>query len=643
MARRLAAIMFTDIAGYTALSQGDEPAALRLLQDQERLVRGLLEVHQGRLVKSMGDGLLLEFPSSLDAVACAVDLQRHIQERNLREPGPPLRVRIGIHLGDVEGAGSDILGDAVNVASRIEPLAEPGGICLSAQVYDQVHNKTPYSLERLGPKSLKGVQDPLEIYRLVPSWAVEVAPAETLPKLAVLPFANISPDAKDEYFADGLTEELITVLAQLPELRVIARTSVMPYKTEPKPVTQVGKELGASTVLEGSVRKAGDRLRITVQLIDVASQEHTWAETYDRKLEDIFAVQAEVAKTVATVLKLRLRKADKVRLERPTEVRPDSYLAYLRGRYFLMRSISQPSLKEAERAFTQAIELDDTNARAYSGLADVKNLLGTFFQQERLAELNEAGRKLALRALELDPHLAEAHTSLSAILYNAAYEPDWVGAENEARIAISLNPSYSQARWLYANILEEEARPDEALHQLRLARDADPQSRVIVFALFVLLYRLHRLDEMKIELESIRRLDSGWGYHSALAAFHTVRSDFDSAIQEALQAEDFPDDEGRTGPSINRAFIYALAGDKTRAKELLDELVRRPESWQLLGGMAEVYAVLGDLDECFRLLTKAWDKYHALALHNLRLNPSFEAVRNDPRFGTLLGKYGLKV
>jgi len=641
--RRLAAIVFTDIAGYTALSQQDEPAALGLLQEQERLVQALLQIHHGRKVKSIGDGLLLEFPDALDAVECAVDLQRHLYERNTRMGGTPLRVRVGIHVGDVEGVGQDILGDAVNIASRIEPLAEPGGVCLSVQVYDQVHNKTPYSLERLGPKSLKGVQGPVEIYRLVPAWAVEAAPAEVFPKLAVLPFANISPDAKDEYFADGLTEELITVLAQLPELRVIARTSVMPYKTEPKPVTQVGKELGASTVLEGSVRKAGDRLRITVQLIDVASQEHTWAETYDRKLEDIFAVQAEVAKTVAMVLKLRLRKADEVRLERPTEVRPDSYLAYLRGRYFLMRSYSEPSLKEAERAFTQAIELDASNARAYSGLADVKNLLGTFFQQERRAELNEAGRKLALRALELDPHLAEAHASLSAILYNAAYEPDWVGAENEARIAISLNPSYSQARMLYANLLEEEARQDEALHQMRLARDADPQSRVIVFHLVTLLYRLRRVDEMKTELESIRRLDSGWGYHAALSAYHAARSAFDSAVEEALRAEEFPDEDGRTGPSFNRAFIYAMAGDKTRAKELLDVLLRRPESWQSLGNMAELYAVLGDLDECFRLLTKAWDEYHALALHGLRLDPSFEAVRKDSRFVTLLGKYGLKV
>ena len=196
MARRLAAIVFTDIAGYTALSHRDEPAALRLLQDQERLVRGLLEVHQGRLVKAIGDGLLMEHSNALDAVSCAIDLQRHIQDRNARQPAPELRVRIGIHLGDVQETGPDILGDAVNIASRLEPLAEPGGICLSAQVYDQVHNKIAVRLEKMGSQNLKGVREPVVVYRVVlPGMSDEATPrAPPRRRLAVLPFTNMSPD-----------------------------------------------------------------------------------------------------------------------------------------------------------------------------------------------------------------------------------------------------------------------------------------------------------------------------------------------------------------------------------------------------------------------------------------------------------------
>jgi len=237
--RRLAAIVFTDIEGYTALSQRDEPAALRLVQEQDRLGQALVQIHHGRKVKSTGDGLMLEFPDALDAVACAVDLQRHVHERNARVGGAPLRVRVGIHVGDVQGVGKDILGDAVNIAARIEPVAEPGGICISGAVREQVWNKTSEKLEKLPPRALKGVQLPVDLYRVVLPWVVGEPTPPTVVRtgLAVLPFGNISPDPKDEYIADGLTEELITALSHIQGLRVIARTSVMQYKAASKPVS----------------------------------------------------------------------------------------------------------------------------------------------------------------------------------------------------------------------------------------------------------------------------------------------------------------------------------------------------------------------------------------------------------------------
>ncbi|HYB77722.1 MAG TPA: adenylate/guanylate cyclase domain-containing protein, partial [Thermoplasmata archaeon] len=304
MTRRLAAIMYTDVVGFTASAQANEADALARLREQEGIVRPLFKPYKGREIKSTGDGFLIEFESALGALECAVEIQRRMRERNSRKPGLPLELRIGIHVGDVEESGGDIFGDAVNVASRIVPLADPGGICLSGQVFDHVQNKVALQLDKLSAPALKGVRGRMDVYRVVLPGAFEERSegGSALPRIAVLPLANISPDPKDEYFAEGLTEELITVLSQLKGLRVISRTSVNQYRGTSKTVAQIGTELGADSVLEGSVRKAGDQLRIAVQLIDPRTDEHRWTQTYDRKLENVFAIQAGVAERTATAL-----------------------------------------------------------------------------------------------------------------------------------------------------------------------------------------------------------------------------------------------------------------------------------------------------------------------------------------------------
>jgi len=633
MPRRLAAIMFTDIAGYTALSQTDEPAALRLLQDQERLVRGLLEVHQGRWVKSIGDGLLLEFPDALDAVVCAVDLQRHIRERNARETSPELRVRIGIHLGDVQGTGPDILGDSVNIASRIEPLAEPGGVWVSAQVFDQVHNKIPYLLEKLGPRTLKGIQGSVEIYRVMLPWTLEAtsSPGSTPPRLAVLPFANISPDPTDEYFADGLTEELISVISQIRGLRVTSRTSVSQFKSSSRSVSQIGKELGVSSVLEGSVRKSGDRLRITVQLIDVQTDDHRWAQSYDRRLDDVFAIQTEIAESTAEALKVELLKSERTSVSEKPTTNLDAYESYLRGIQGDLRFYGHATAqvdREAERHYEEAIRADPRFAAAYARLAN--HLILVAGETRTWRDVAARIRELVTKALQLDPNSCDAHVACGELAMQVDH--DWVRAEAEFQQAIALNPSNAEARLSYDVLLQILQRFDEARKQCRAALEQDPLSLLTRWG----------------------NTWSDWGV-----------GDFRSPIPvfEEL-VKDYPENMPVRG---ELAWHYALVGRAKDASMALEPLATATGPWSrfwrcrtrtLLGSPEEertilaeweegrlpepflryaalMYSGLGEKERALALLERD-DREEGKNLWNIYLFPELDPIRDDPRFVALL-------
>ena len=635
--RRLAAIMFTDMVGFTASAQTNETDALKLLREQEELVRPLLATHQGREIKSTGDGFLVEFDSALRAVQCAIDIHQHLQERNSQPGVTPITLRIGVHLGDVEERGSDIFGDSVNIASRIEPIAEPGGICISEPVFGQVRNKIPNRLEALGPRALKNVRFPMAVYRVVLPWTVKEPPSASSgpTRLAVLPFANISPDPNDEYFADGLTEEMITVLSQLRGLRVIARTSVSLYKSTPKSISQIGADLGVDAVLEGSVRKAGGQLRITVQLIDVGTQEHTWTHTYDRQLDNVFAVQAEIAKQVARQLKVAVGSSEAARLESRPTVRPDSYLAYLKGRTLLHRGL-QASFEAAKEQFELAISLDPDNAAAYSGLADVTHVMGLWSTDVPQAKLDETGRGLVARAVELDPNLAEAHTSLGMFLWDG-FEYD--AAEKELKLALSLNPSYSQAHLWYAGLLEDEGRTEEALVECSLAEGTDPLSVLNLLVFAHLLLWLGRYDEALAKAQKVGELDSfGLAYHDLMGDYYTARSDLEGCRGELNKCEELSPE-----PRLKlnyRAWYHAVSGEKDRARAILQQSETLPRSPGTDWTAAYVRAEIGDLDECFRLLEKSVDN-HFVYFQGWRLNPRLENVRRDPRFQVLLKKMNL--
>jgi adenylate cyclase len=633
--RRLAAIVFTDVAGYTSFAQSDEAGALRLLQEQDRLIRPLLEAHRGRKVKSMGDGLLIEFHNVLDAIEYAVDLQRHVNERNTREGERPLRLRVGIHLGDVQRKGTDILGDAVNIASRVEPLADPGGVCLSEPVYVQVHNKVPYRLEKLGPKSLKGVQEPMNIYRVVLPWTVG-EPSSTNSAhtgLAVLPFSNISPDPKDEYFADGLTEELITVLSQLRGLRVIARTSVMQYKSTTKSVPQIGGELRVSSILEGSVRKAGNRLRVTAQLIDVGSEGHVWANTYDRDLDDIFAVQSEIAAKVASSLKVQLLEKDMDRIEKRSGSSVEAYTLLLKGRFHLQRWAPE-SFRTAIKYFEEAIAHDPNYAAAYAGLAEAHATLG-FMEVVDLNEAYPKAEEYARRALKLDESLAEAHLSLAIALLNRY---DFAGRDKELTRALELNPNLAHAHLLRSEDFAFRRMWDDSLREVEKALELDPLSaRTEGWAGTRYLYA-GQYDKAIQHLKNAVELDpKNSAALSNLGLAHIQKGMIQEGLEEVKRAA-----EGSSSPCYpDLAYAYVKAGKPEEARGLLPKLFQSSEGGRAhpvaIGG---VYAALGEKEKALEWLERAFEDRRAY-LVSIRDDFVFESVRGDPRFQSLLQKMNL--
>jgi adenylate cyclase len=471
----LAAVMVTDIVGFTRLMQDDESRTLEALAAHQRLLRSLFTDHQGREVRATGDGFVVEFPSTLDAVRCALAVQDRLHGDD--EPAH-LPIRIGLHVGEVVVSDGDLLGEAMDIAAAVEPLAPSGGICVTRQVYEQVWNKLPSPPVSHGEHRLAGQPEPLTLYTLPLTGATSVPeepPSELeRTRVAVLPLTNISAEPGDRYLADGLTEEIIHTLAKIAGLRVIAHTSVSKYRDAGKGAAEIGRELGVGTLLTGSVRVAGKRLRITVQVIDVPTEESVWSQAYDRQLEDVFAIQSDIAQQVSAALRVRLLPEEKEELEREPTRNLEAYTEYLKGRYH-WNHWERPSLERAIEHFQRALRQDPNLALAYSGLADTYSLmahLGFLPPEEAYASARTAARQ----ALALDEGLAEAHTSLAVLLI--LFEGDAVRAEEELRRAIELNPSEAQAHHWYALLLAASGRAAESEWERGIALDLDPDSPV---------------------------------------------------------------------------------------------------------------------------------------------------------------------
>ena len=442
MERRLAAILAADVAGYSRMMGENEEATLETLKQYRELIGGLIQIHRGRIFGIAGDSLIADFASPVEALRCAIKIQQDIDSRNRDLPDNfRMRFRIGVNLGDVMVEGEDLLGDGINVAARLERLADPGGVCISGPVLDQVIGKFDCGFTDLGLKDVKNIARPVHVYR-VQLCETDGPPALTglqeKPSVAVLPFQNLSGDPEQEYFSDGITEDIIAQLSCFRSLFVIARRSSFHYKGKSSKVQDIGRELGIQYIVEGSVRQAGDRVRITVELAEAERGTQIWADRYDRKLEDIFAIQDEVTHRIVSAVAGRLENVNRRRALHKSPDTLSTYDLLLRGKYQLDRG-SKDDVLEARRTFEQAIERDPGYAAAYIQLAE------TYFYEAvsgwGIPPADAARRlfELARKAVQLDDQDSRAHLCLAWAHWRV--NSDFVTAQNEIEEAIALNPN----------------------------------------------------------------------------------------------------------------------------------------------------------------------------------------------------------
>ena len=619
MERRLTAILAADVVGYSRLMGVDETGTLAALKTlQTDFIDGKITEHQGRTVKLTGDGILVEFPSVVNAVACAAELQRGMRDRNAGIPQDRrIEFRIGVNLGDVIVEGKDIFGDGVNVAARLESIAKPGGITISGSVRDHVGNRLDLTFEDLGEQTLKNIERPVRVYSVALSDSSvrdpeDVAPAlqeqldKERPSIAVLPFNNMSGDPEQEYFSDGITEDIITDLSNVSGLFVVARNTAFTYKGKPVKVQQLGQELGVAFILEGSVRKAGARVRVTGQLISSKDGGHVWAKRYDRELTDIFAIQDEITHAIVEQLKVKLLPQEKESIGQTPTDNIEAYTYYLRGRQFMQRH-SKFNYQLARRMFAKAVELDPLYARAYAGIADCDSFLFLHYHVDVALDSILA---TSAKALALEDGLAEAHASRGLAL-SLGQRYDEAMAEFER--AIALDPNSFEAHYFCARACFAQGKFERAAALFERAAEIKPDD----YQSLVLLHAIYRSLGRDRDKENAAR----------------------RGIERAERELSLHPENPR--PAYLGAIALLAIGEKDRSKEWLSRaLAIDPDDILVQYNVACAYSLLGDIEAAFDLLvrllpyanheTKAWIKHDS----------DFDPLRSHPRYQKVLELIG---
>jgi len=603
MERRLTAILAADVVGYSRLMGSDEAGTLAQLKEiRQAVVDAKIAEHRGRIVKLTGDGVLAEFPSVVNAVSCATEIQTAMRARTSESA---IQFRIGVNLGDVIAEGDDIYGDGVNVAARLESVAQPGGIAVSQSVCDHVGNRLSVTFEDRGEQQLKNIEKPIRVYDVLldePIGAEMSAATRDKPSIAVLPFNNMSGDPEQEYFSDGITEDIITDLSKVSGLSVIARHSSFSYKGKPLKVQQIGRELGVDFMLEGSVRKAGARVRVTGQLVNCKKGSHVWAERFDRDLTDIFAIQDEITHAIVEQLKVRLLPQEREAVEQiPTE-NIEAYTYCLRGRDFYRRYIKH-YLQLGRRMFAKAVELDPLYARAYAGMANCDSFLRYYYRYDISIDSILA---LADRALSLDQALPEAHASRGFALL-LAHRPDEAIAEFER--AIALDPSSFEAHYLYGRLCHGQGKMEKTAALFERAAEINPDDlNVPTFLTHV--YRSLGRDEAR----------QRWARRTVEIAER----------QLAL----YPDDA--RPPSMGIEGLIEL-GETNRAREWISRaLALEPDDPTVQYNVACGLTKLGELEWALDLLEHSLRNAPPEMISWVKHDADLDSLRNHPRYQEIL-------
>ena len=613
--RRLAAILAADVVGYSRLMEANEERTMGALRLHRReFFDPTVAKHGGRIFKVMGDGFLVEFGSVLNAARCAVEIQRGMVDRNAGVPEDRhIKFRIGINLGDLIVEGDDFYGDGVNMASRLEGLAGPGGIACSAVVRNQVGNKLDMEFLDQGEKTVKNIAQPVHVYFINLTEAIASSPAQSTagaqaraksdkPSVAILPFANMSNDPEQEFFSDGITEDIITDLSKVSGLFVLSRNTVFTYKGKSLNLEQIAKQLGVAYIVEGSVRKAGNRVRITAQLIEGANDGHLWAERYDRDLTDIFAVQDEITKTIVEQLKVKLLPEEKKAIEQAPTANVEAYTCYLRGRQFY-HILTKSSLTLGRRMFAQAVELDPLYARAYAGIADCDSMLyalhGVAISVDEILAITD-------KALAIDPNLAEAQAARGLALMVGGRR---VEAASAIEQAMALDPNCYQAHHTFARLGftagDFELAAKHFLRALEIQPD-DYQSPLMLTQVFVSLGRPE--EAVKYAKLGVKRAEEALRLHPESSR-----------------------------PAQIGAPVLAYLGERERAKEWIARaLAIDPDDSLVSYNAACTYAQLGESDRAIDLLETCMQRLGTNQKLWLKNDSDLDPIRNHPRYQRLI-------